>query len=71
VKRGRSQRSQAGLALFAGWKRLEGTDQLYGVPDWYERPPTSAATTWLLAVGWLKHGLVGEHEVPGPQSTLA
>jgi REP element-mobilizing transposase RayT len=55
---------------FAGWKRLEGTDQLYGVPEWYERPPTSTATTWLLTIGWMKHGLIGKHEVPGPQSML-
>jgi len=24
----------------------------------------------LLAIGWMKHGPIGEHEVPGPQSAL-
>ena len=51
---------------FAGWRELEGSGQLYGTPDWYERPPTSAAQTWLLTIGWQKHGTFSVHDVPGP-----
>ena len=52
---------------FAGWKELEGSSQLYGTPEGYERLPTSAPQTWLLRVGWTKHGLIGAHDVPGPE----
>jgi REP element-mobilizing transposase RayT len=51
---------------FAGWRELEGTDQLYGTPDGYERPPTSAPQTWLLTTGWKKHGTFSVYDVPGP-----
>ena len=49
---------------FDGWKRL--------VPDAREvpsahlhRPPVARAKTWLLAVGWRRHGLIDPADVPG------
>jgi hypothetical protein len=30
-------------------------------------PPTLRAKTWLLGVGWRRHGLISPDEVPGPQ----
>jgi REP element-mobilizing transposase RayT len=51
---------------FGGWRELAGSSQLFGTPDWYERLPTSAPQTWLLRVGWERHGLIGANERPGP-----
>jgi hypothetical protein len=43
---------------FDGWRDLDE------VPTW-ERLPSAEPTTWLLRVGWRRHGLIGVREVPG------
>lgn len=53
---------------FAGWRELADTNQLFCAPAWYERLPTSMASTWLLSIGWMRHPLISIREVPGPQS---
>ena len=30
--------------------------------------PVAEARTWLLRVGWRRHGLISVHEVPGPET---
>ena len=37
----------------------------YKAPEDFAPLPVSAAETWLLRVGWRKHGLIDEREVPG------
>jgi hypothetical protein len=48
---------------FDGWRRApprsESEDDAPG------RPEVAPARTWLLAVGWRRHGLVDPAEVPG------
>jgi REP element-mobilizing transposase RayT len=44
---------------FDGWRDLEE------IPDW-DRIPSAVPTTWLLRVGWRRHGTIGVREVPGP-----
>jgi REP element-mobilizing transposase RayT len=46
-------------ASFDGWRDLDE------IPAW-ERLPAADPTTWLLRVGWRRHGLLGVREVPGP-----
>ena len=46
---------------FDGWR--EST--VWQLPDGYEPLPVSPATTWLLRIGWRRHGaLIGVREVP-------
>jgi REP element-mobilizing transposase RayT len=48
---------------FDGWRRAPpGSDPPGEEPD---RPEVAPARTWLLAVGWQRHGLVDPAEVPG------
>jgi putative transposase len=47
--------------LFDGWKE---TPQL-AVRDDYEPLPAAAPTTWLLRVGWRRHGPISAYSVPG------
>ena len=51
---------------FDGWRRerLE-TREDPGLPKLDERPPVARARTWLLAVGWRRHGLLDPSDVPG------
>ena len=53
---------------FGGWRDLDTT--ALDTPAWYEPPPTSRPETWLLERGWQRHGLIGLHDVPGPQHEL-
>jgi putative transposase len=55
---------------FGGWKELSDSPFLFPIPDTYDRMPTCFPQTWLLRVGWEKHGLIGATEVPGPAPTL-
>ena len=50
---------------FDGWKATGGTDFLNALPVDYEPLPVSRPQTWLLSVGWRRHGLISMHEVPG------
>ena len=50
---------------FDGWKELEGQ------PPWTIRPDyaplvVTPAQSWLLCIGWRRHGAISVHEVPGP-----
>jgi REP element-mobilizing transposase RayT len=54
---------------FAGWKEL-GHGNTWVVPPDYEPLPTAAPTTWLLTIGWTRHGLIGVFEVPGSKDDL-
>jgi hypothetical protein len=51
---------------FGGWRELADSGELFPVRDGYERLPTSAPTTWLLRIGWTKHGPISAYDVPGP-----
>jgi REP element-mobilizing transposase RayT len=46
---------------FDGWNAPR-----FDIPDGFELLPVSEPTTWLLRVGWRKHGLIDVHETPGP-----
>ena len=50
---------------FDGWKR-SGPDASMGRRfDAEGRPAVARARTWLLAVGWRRHGLLDPADVPG------
>ena len=51
---------------FAGWRELAHGEHRFEAPPEYEVLPTSLPETWLLDVGWRRHGLIGTREVPGP-----
>ena len=48
---------------FDGWRRDGGGRDAVISPD---ARPVARARTWLLAVGWRRHGLLDPAEVPGP-----
>jgi REP element-mobilizing transposase RayT len=64
AKRGRTPSSKAVIdpassgRWFAGWR--DGTAPVSTGP-----PPVALPRTWLLAVGWRRHGLLNPAEVPG------
>jgi len=47
---------------FDGWKGFGR----FAVPPGYTPLPSSEPTTWLLRVGWRKHGDIDVRGVPGP-----
>ena len=50
---------------FDGWKRRSvgtGRAESAATPD---PPPVARAKTWLLTVGWRRHGLIDPTDVPG------
>ena len=47
-------------AWFRGWAEELVVSGLGDVA-----PPVVEAKTWLLRIGWRRHGLIGVHEVPG------
>jgi len=51
---------------FTGWRELAQLEYRFAPPPDYESLPTSLPETWLLAIGWQRHGLIGTREVPGP-----
>jgi REP element-mobilizing transposase RayT len=51
---------------FGGWTELAESFVLFATPPTYDRPLTCFPQTWLLKVGWMMHGLIDTHEVPGP-----
>jgi putative transposase len=51
-------------ALFGGWKELEGHAVFWPLPRTYEPPIMYLPTSWLLRVGWQRHGLIQTSEVP-------
>lgn len=63
---GRSTRARKALvdpyssALdFAGWK------ERFAIPPEYPRLPVARPQTWLMKIGWERHGPISVHEVPG------
>jgi REP element-mobilizing transposase RayT len=48
---------------FDGWRE---NDEALGLPEGYEPLPAARATTWLLTVGWKRHGTIALRERPGP-----
>ena len=44
---------------FAGWARA--------LPQAPDEPAVAAPRTWLLRVGWRRHGLIDPSEIPGPR----
>lgn len=51
---------------FDGWKRsVTGAREDAATDQFLERPPVARARTWLLSVGWHRHGLIDPAEVPG------
>jgi hypothetical protein len=48
---------------FDGW----AASSRHAIPPPAGPPPVAAARTWLLVVGWRRHGLVDLAEVPGPR----
>jgi REP element-mobilizing transposase RayT len=48
-------------AWFDGWRESGPATCHPGTP-----PSAAAARTWLLAVGWRRHGLLSVDEIPGP-----
>ena len=53
---------------FDGWKETGGIDFLKALPVDYEPLPVSRPQTWLLSVGWRRHGLISVREVPGERA---
>jgi REP element-mobilizing transposase RayT len=53
---------------FDGWKETGGTDFLKAIPANYEPLTVSRPQTWLLSVGWRRHGLISVREVPGERA---
>ncbi len=54
----------ATAVAFDGWKEL-GRGRSFAPPPDYSPLVVWRPRTWLLSVGWLRHGLVRLHEVPG------
>ena len=46
---------------FDGWREASR----FAVPDGYEPLPSADAQTWLLRVGWRRHGRISVYEEPG------
>jgi putative transposase len=51
-------------ALFGGWKELEGQTVFWPLRHTYEPMVMYLPKTWLLRVGWQRHGLIRTNEVP-------
>jgi len=53
---------------FDGWKETGGRHYLAGVPPDHAILPVSRPQSWLLTVGWKRHGLISVREVPGERA---
>ena len=53
---------------FDGWKETGRTDFLKALPADYGALPVSRPQTWLLSIGWRRHGLISVREVPGERA---
>lgn len=51
---------------FPDWSELGDSPVMYVPPSGYLGLMTWRPRTWLLRVGWLKHGTISNREVPGP-----
>ena len=50
---------------FDGWKRTLSAEALKAPTTLMQRPAVARARTWLLRVGWRRHGLLDPADVPG------
>jgi hypothetical protein len=50
---------------FEGWKHRGAVAKEDASDTPSERPPVARARTWLLSVGWRRHGLLDPADVPG------
>ncbi len=53
---------------FDGWKETGGKDYLATKPLDHAILPVSRPQSWLLTVGWKRHGLISVREVPGERA---
>jgi hypothetical protein len=53
--------------LFGGWKGLVDSPTMYRRRSTYDPLVVWLPKTWLLRVSWQRHGVIDEHEVPGPR----
>src|SRR6266404_2915715 len=68
--------SRAGVALdpassarwFDGWRRAPGGEPTDIQTDFRAHPAVARARTWLLRIGWRRHGLLDPGDVPGGRS---
>ena len=51
---------------FADWKELEASPVMWRARETYDPLVVYRPTTWLLAEGWKRHGLISVWEVPRP-----
>ena len=56
----------ASASQFDGWRELSPDEARASLPRDYQPLPTARATTWLLTIGWRRHGAIGVRERPGP-----
>ena len=56
---------------FQGWKELEHHDVMWRPPETYEGLIVWLPRTWLLSVGWRRHGLIRCAEVPSAERDRA
>jgi hypothetical protein len=57
-------------ALFDGWKGREEAKLLWRWPRTYEPLVVYLPKTWLLRVGWTKHGRIAFDEVPSANAMV-
>ena len=53
---------------FGGWKELDDSPLMFGVPDGFSRLSTRAPHTWLLRVGWAKVAPISVFDRPGSEA---
>ena len=56
------------MALFEGWKELDGATKSWPLRDTYDPLVVYLPKTWLLREGWRRHGLIRVGEVPSVRS---
>jgi hypothetical protein len=54
---------------FDGWRSIGSSGPKAASPP--ARPPVARPRTWLLAIGWRRHGLLDPADVPGPPVRVA
>jgi hypothetical protein len=50
---------------FDGWKQMGPRAPIHDAVTNFQRPPVARPRTWLLRVGWRRHGLLDPADVPG------
>jgi hypothetical protein len=70
-KHGRPTGVRATLDAASSARWFDGWRHAPMMPDEPQRgaPPVARARTWLLRIGWRRHGLLDPNDVPGSRST--